>query len=179
MTLIEFLAWEENQTERHEFFGGETFAIVGGTARHNRVTLNLASRIGDHLDGTTCQVFTENMQVQMAYGVLYPDVMVSCGKAEAGDEQTVTDPKLIIEVLSPSTRGYDQRDKFILYRTLASLREYALIDPVKRQVEVFTWAEGGTWTLTDQTAADVLTLASIDCKLAMELVFKGVESEAQ
>ena len=179
MTLIEFLAWEENQTERHEFFGGETFAIVGGTARHNRVTLNLASRIGDHLDGTTCQVFAENMQVQMADGVLYPDVMVSCGKAEAGDEQTVTDPKLIIEVLSPSTRGYDQRDKFILYRTLASLREYALIDPVKRQVEVFTWAEGGTWTLTDQTAADVLTLASIDCKLAMELVFKGVESEAQ
>ena len=179
MTLTEFLVWEENQTERHEFFGGETFAIVGGTARHNRVTLNLASRIGDHLDGTTCQVFAENMQVQMADGVLYPDVMVSCGKTEAGDEQTVTDLKLIIEVLSPSTRGYDQRDKFILYRTLASLREYALIDPVKRQVEVFTWAEGGTWTLTDQTAADVLTLASIDCKLAMELVFKGVESEAQ
>ena len=178
-TLPDFLAWEEHQTERHEFFRGETFAIVGGTARHNRVTLNLASRIGDHLDGTTCQVFAENLQVQMADGVLYPDVMVSCGKTEAGDEQTVTDPKLIIEVLSPSTRGYDQRDKFILYRTLASLREYALIDPVKRQVEVFTWAEGGTWTLTDQTAADVLTLASIDCKLAMELVFKGVESEAQ
>ena len=55
MTLTEFLAWEEHQTERHEFFGGETFAMVGGTARHNRVILNLASRIGDHLDGTTCQ----------------------------------------------------------------------------------------------------------------------------
>ena len=106
--------------------------------------------------------------------------MVSCGKAEAGDEQTVTDPKLIIEVLSPSTRGYDQRDKFILYRTLASLREYALIDPVKRQVEVFTLGDGGdAWTLTDQTAADVLTLASIDCRLPMELVFKGVASETQ
>ena len=70
MTLIEFLVWEEHQTERHEFFGGETFAIAGGTARHNRVILNLASRIGDHLDGTTCQVFAENMQVQMADGVL-------------------------------------------------------------------------------------------------------------
>ena len=153
--------------------------MVGGTARHNRVILNLASRIGDHLDGTACQVFAENMKVQIPDGVLYPDVLVTCGKAEAGDEQVVIDPKLIIEVLSPSTRGYDKRDKFILYRSLASLREYALIDPSKRQVEVFTWAEGGTWTLTDQTAADVLTLASIDCKLAMELVFKGVESEAQ
>ena len=141
--------------------------------------LNLASRIGDHLDGTTCQVFAENMKVQIAEGVVYPGVMVTCGKAEAGDEQTVSDPKLIVEVLSPSTRGYDKRDKFILYRSLASLREYALIDPAKRQVEVFTWAEGGTWTLTDQTAADVLTLASIDCTLAMELVFKGVASDAK
>ena len=176
MSTTEFLAWEEHQPERHEFYLGETFAMVGGTARHNRVILNLASRIGDHLDGTTCQVFAENMKVQIAEGVLYPDVMVTCGKAQAGDEQTVTDPKLIIEVLSPSTRGYDKRDKFILYRTLASLREYALIDPAKRQVEVFTLAEGGTWTLTDQTAADMLTLASIDCKLSMESVFKGVES---
>ena len=178
MTMVEFLVWEEHQPERNEFFRGETFAMVGGTARHNRVILNLASRIGDHLDGTTCQVFAENMKVQISEGVLYPDVMVTCGKAEAGDEQTVTDPKLIVEVLSPSTKGYDKRDKFILYRTLASLREYVLIDPVKRQVEVFTMAEGGTWTLTDQTGADVLTLTSIDCKLSMQLVFKGVEFEA-
>ena len=87
--------------------------------------------------------------------------------------------RLIIEVLSPGTRGYYQRDKFITDRSLSSLREYALIDPAKRQVKIFTWAEGGTGTLTDQTAADVLTLASINCKLAKELVFKGVESDAQ
>lgn len=176
MNLADFLTWEAHQTERHEFFRGETFAMVGGTARHNRVILNLASRIGDHLDGTKCQVFAENMKLQVPDGVLYPDVMVTCGKAEAGDEQTVTDPKLIIEVLSPSTRGYDKRDKFILYRSLASLREYVLIDPAQRQVEVFIWAEGGTWTLTDQTTAEALTLASIECTLDMTLVFKGVQS---
>ena len=179
MSLAEFMAWENAQPDRHEFYRGETFAMVGGTARHNRVILNLASRIGDHLDGTPCQVFAENMKVQLAdEGVLYPDVLVTCGKAEAGDEQVVTDPKLIIEVLSPSTKGYDKRDKFILYRTLASLREYVLIDPVKRQIEVFTLAEAGAWLLTDQTKADALSLASIDCRLPTELVFKGVESEA-
>ena len=140
--------------------------------------MNLASRIGDRLDGTPCQVFAENMKVQLAEGVLYPDVMVTCGKAVAGDEQTITDPKLIIEVLSPSTKGYDKRDKFILYRTLSSLREYVLIDPSKRQVEVFTLADAGAWLLTDQTNAGELTLSSIDCKLPLELVFKGVESEA-
>jgi Uma2 family endonuclease len=103
-------------------------------------------------------------------------VVVTCGKSEAGDEQIVTDPTLTIEVLSPGTKDYDKRDKFILYRTLLSLREHALIDPAQRQVEVFTLAQGGTWTLTDQTTAAVLTWASIACELPMESVFRGVES---
>jgi Uma2 family endonuclease len=171
MTLPEFLAWEEQQAERHEFYRGETFAMVGGTARHNRVILNLASRINDYLDGTLCQVFAENMKFQLAEGVLYPDVMVTCGKSDAGDEQTILDPKLVIEVLSPSTKGYDKRDKFILYGTLASHREYALIDLAKRQVEVFMLTPGGAWLLTDQTGAENLTLASIDCMVSMPLVF--------
>lgn len=178
MTLNEFLAWEEAQTERHEFYKGETFAMVGGAARHNRVIMNLGSRIAAHLDGTGCQAFTESMKVQIADGILYPDVVVTCGKAEAGDEKIITDPKLVIEVLSPSTKGYDQRDKFILYRTLPSLREYALIDPTDRRVEVFTLAEAGAWMLVDQTQAETLTLRSIDLAIPMEFVFKGVERAA-
>lgn len=179
LTLAEFLQWEDAQAERHEFYRGDIFAMVGGTARHNRVILNLASCIDGHLDGTGCQVFTENMKLQLADdGILYPDVMVTCGKAEAGDELVVTDPKLIIEVLSPSTKGYDKRDKFILYRTLPSLREYVLIDPEKRQVEVFTLADAGAWLLTDQTGAGALTLQAIDLVMPFEQVFKGVVREA-
>lgn len=174
MTLTDFLAWEAQQPERHEFYGGKTFTMAGGTARHNRVVLNLASRIGDHLDGTPCQVFATSMQVLIADGVLYPDVMVTCAKAEAGDEQTATDPKVIIEVLSPETKGFDQRVKFILYRTLASLRQYVLIDPAKRLVEVFTLAQDEVWLAADQSRASVLWLSSIDCRVPTELVFKGV-----
>lgn len=179
MTLDEFMAWENEQTERHEFYRGEVFGMVGGTARHNRVIMNLGSGIAEHLDGTGCQVFSESMKVQLATeGILYPDLMVTCGKADAGDEQVITDPKLVIEVLSPSTKGYDKRDKFILYRTLASLREYVLIDPAKRQLEVFTLTHAGAWLLTDQTGTDELVLTSIDCRLPMGVVFKGVESES-
>ncbi|MCW7540394.1 Uma2 family endonuclease [Aquabacterium sp. A7-Y] len=177
-TLAEFLACEEHQTERHEFFRGEIFAIVGGTARHNRVVMNLGSRIADHLDGSGCQAFTESMKVQIAEGILYPDVVVTCGKALAGDEQIIADPKLIIEVLSPSTKGYDKRDKFILYRSLPSLREYVLIDPAEQRVEVFTLADADAWTLVDQTKANDLTLSSIDLKLPMASAFKGVEQAA-
>jgi Uma2 family endonuclease len=179
MTLTEFLAWEELQPGKNEFCRTETFAMVGGTARHNRVILNLASHIGQHLDSTGCQVFAQNMKVQIAdEAILYPDVLVTCGKPDAGDEQTITDPKLIIEVLSPSTKGYDKREKFILYRALESLRQYVLIDPAKRQIEVFTLADAGAWLLTDQTKAQELTLTSIDCKIPMSLLFKGVEPEA-
>lgn len=177
MTLNQFLAWEEEQAERHEFYRGETFAMVGGTARHNRVILNLASRIGDKLDGTPCQVFTQSMKVQIAEGILYPDVMVTCGKAVAGDEQVIHDPKLVIEVLSPSTKGYDRRDKFILYRTLESLMEYVLIDPADGRVEVFTRAGEDAWTLVDQSKAAQLTLSSVDLALPIEAVFNGVNQD--
>jgi Uma2 family endonuclease len=180
MTQVEFLAWEAHQPIRHEFYEGETFAMVGGTARHNRVILNLVSRISDHLDGTMCQVFAENMKVLLSNdAVLYPDVVVSCGKAQAGDEQFIADPKLIIEVLSPSTKGYDKRDKFILYRSLPSLRDYVLIDPIKREIELFSLTDKGAWLLTDQTHMTELWLPSIDCKLSMHLVFKGVQSEVK
>jgi len=77
--------------------------------------------------------------------VLYPDVMVTCGKALAGDEQFVMNRTLVIEVLLPRATGYDKRDKLLLYRTLASLREFVLVDAATRQVEVFTRAEEGVW----------------------------------
>jgi Uma2 family endonuclease len=180
MTMAEFLAWEAEQPDRHEFYRGEIFAMVGGSLRHNRVILNLASRIGGHLDGTPCQVFAEGVKVGLTEGYLYPDVMVTCGRAEAGDEQVVTDPKLVIEVMSPSTKGYDKRDKFILYRSLESLREYVLIDPADRRVEVFTLADAAAekWTMVDQSRAEALTLSSIDLMMPMEAVFKGVERAA-
>jgi len=178
MSFAEFLDWEQGQQERHEFFKGEIFGMVGATARHNRVILNLAGGLLAHLDGTPCQVFSETMKVQLAdEAVLYPDLMVACGKPLAGDEQVVSDPTLVIEVLSPSTRGYDKRDKFILYRTLPSLREYALVDPVTRAVEVFTLTPTG-WLLTDQTQSAELVLQSVGLRLPMERVFRGTATAA-
>ena len=178
MSLAQFLAWEQQQPVRHEFHRGEVFAIVGGTARHNRVILNLTGHVGVHLDGSPCQVFAEGMQVHVDERVLYPDVVVTCGSTVAGDEQVIHDPKLVIEVLSPSTKGYDRRDKFILYRSLPSLQEYVLVDPSGFTVEVFTRAVAGAWTFVDQTKAGALTLSSIDLALPLDAVFKGVERSA-
>lgn len=149
--------------------------MAGRTARHNRAVLNLGCGIARHLDGSGCQVFTQSMKVWVADGILYPDVVVTCDKAWAGDEQIVSDPKLVLEVLS--TKGYDQRHKFDLYRSLPSLQEYALIDPVERGVEVFTLIDGA-WGLVDQKNAGVLTLRSIDLTMSMGVVFKGIDQIA-
>jgi len=129
MTLDELMTFEEGQVARHEFCAGEVFAMDGVSGRHNRVVLNLALRIANLLEGTACEVFAKSMKMRCADGMLYPDVMVTCGKALAGDEQVVMDQTLVIEVLLPLTTGYDMRDKFLLYRTLASL----LVDDNYRQ----------------------------------------------
>lgn len=97
MTLAEFLDWESSQPERFEFRRGQVIRMDDISARHNRVAMNLAGRIGQHLDGTACQVFATGMKVQAEESVLYPDVLVTCGKATAGDEQLVHGPKLLIE----------------------------------------------------------------------------------
>jgi Uma2 family endonuclease len=180
MTLAEFLAWEELQQGRNEFYRGEVFAVESSSARYNQVVLNLAGRIGDHLGGSSCQVFATSMKVLIDEGALYPDVLVTCGNAEAGDEQFITDPKLIIEVLAPNAGGYDKRCKFALYRTLPSLREYALVDSGTRQAEVFTMLESSdAWLFKDQSATQTLVLESIGLTLPMAEIFTGVEANAE
>lgn len=173
MNLSQFLAWEGDQPERYEFYRGKAFALGSGTARHNRTVLNLAKRIGDHLSGSRCQVFATRIKAQAAEGVFYPDVMVTCGKADAGDESTVNDPVLIVEV-SSITDGYDKRDKFDIYRTLTSLREFVLIDPQRRRAESYTLSEHGRWLRSNRREGSALRLTSIDLTVPLVAVFDGL-----
>lgn len=179
MTLAEFMAWENEQQERHEYYRGEWFNMVGGTRGHNRVVNNLVFRLNIHLDNSPCQVFSEAMKVQVGDdAILYPDVLVTCDKQFKADELVVTSPTLIVEVLSPSTQRYDRSEKFAIYRKLPSLREYVLIDPETRRAEVFRPERDGSCAYLDMTEAGVLTLSSIDCELPLEWVFKGMDSES-
>ena len=180
ISLAEYMAWEAEQDSRNEFCRGEVFAMVGGRRGHSRIIGNLVRHLGNHLDGTSCQVFSEGMKVQIADDtVLYPDVFVTCDKRFRFDELVVTEPILVVEVLSPATQGYDRSAKFAFYRRLASLREYGLIDPDTRRVEVFRPAEDGHWKLFDMSGGDVLSLESVGCKIELAAVFKGMDSDVQ
>lgn len=177
-SLAEYLAWEAEQATRHEFFRGEIFAMVGGRRGHGRIVANLMRHLGNHLDDTPCQAFSKNMKVQVGDdAVLYPDVFVTCDKRFSADDRVFTEPVLVIEVLSPSTQRYDRREKFAIYRKLSSLREYVLIDPDTRGVEVYRPHADGTATFVDMTDQGMLVLESVGCRMALEALFKGMESD--
>ena len=175
MTLEEFLAWEDLQPERHEFYSGEVFATVGGRRIHECVIGNLAYRLRSHLAGSACQVFAAGMKLELTDNtVLYPDVMVTCDRADLRADRAMRSPTLVIEVLSPSTQGYDRSQKFALYRQLASLKEYILIDPETLRIEGFRREPDDRWLLVDMSQHALMDCASVGCAVPLAQVFEGV-----
>ena len=176
-TLAEYLAWEDEQPGRNEYWRGEVFAMVGARRGHGRVIANFSHFFWDHLGGTPCQAFSEGMKVQVGHdAVLYPDVFVTCEPEFDADQPVFTAPILIIEVLSHSTQAYDRSLKFAIYRRLSSLQEYVLVDPQTRRVEVFRLGDDGLWNLLDMSDGPELELASIDLRLGLDQVFNGMDS---
>ena len=179
LTLEDFLLWENEQPDKHEYYKGEVFAMVGGRRVHGCVVANLSRSIGNALRGSPCRVFAEGMKVQPANDtILYPDVFVTCDAADLRTDMIFKSPMLVIEVLSPSTQAYDRSLKFALYRRMASLQEYALVDPDTRRIEVFRVGADGLWVLHDMSERSALTLVSVGCDIAMIDVFDGVEPPA-
>ena len=178
LSLQEFLDWEDQQAERHEFRRGEVFAMVGARRVHGRVSLNVAFSLTGQLKGSPCQVFADSMKLKIgADTILYPDVFVTCDPADLRTELVFTAPTLVVEVLSPSTQSYDRGSKFTLYRSLPSLREYMLVDPDTREVQLFRRGADGLFTLHDLTGREHIRLESVSCELLATDVFDGVEPE--
>lgn len=179
LTLEAFLAWESTQSGRHEFHAGEVFAMVGARRTHGRVVSNLNAAFFNALRGGPCQVFAEGMKLQVADDtILYPDVFVTCDKADLATEQVFRAPSVVVEVLSPSTQAYDRSVKFAFYRRLASLREYVLVDPDTRRVESFRRGEGDVWTFHDMSDDAAVRIACLDIALPIADVFDGIEPPA-
>ena len=179
-SLDDFLAWEETQPERHEFVRGEVFAMVGARRVHGIVSGNIFAILRQQLRGSPCRAFHESMKLKAAENALfYPDVFVTCDPADLRTEQVFTAPTVVVEVLSPSTQAYDRGQKFTCYRSLASLREYLLVDPDTRELQLFRRGTDGLFTLHDLTGIPRVDLSSIGCSLPAEEIFDGLEPPLQ
>jgi Uma2 family endonuclease len=173
-----YLAWEAAQPTKNEFLAGEIFAMVGATDAHNTISLNVASLIKSHLRGGPCRVFTLDIKVrvQAADAYFYPDVFVTCDERDHANRLEKAHPKLIIEVLSESTADYDRGEKFAVFRRIAELEEYVLIDPDLQTIDRFQRGAAGEWILHDVRGMATLHLASIDLKLPTRDIFEGVSA---
>lgn len=176
-TPEEYLAWEVQQLDKHEYIGGEVFAMAGGEDRHATVSGNIYMTLRAHLRGTMCRVYMADVRVQTNEAFFYPDVFVTCSQADAQDRLRKREPSLIVEVLSPSTAAFDAGAKFAHYRSITSLQEYLLVDIERRSADLFRKTAEGLWTLHPFALADTLHLASVELRTPVTTLFADLEED--
>jgi Uma2 family endonuclease len=178
-TVDEYLQLEQTSEIRHEYLGGQIFAMSGGSKQHNTITLNIASRVRSHLRGGSCSVFMADMKVRIQLAnqnkniFYYPDVIVSCDPNDQ-DSFSLNYPCLIIEVLSPSTELTDRREKLVNYRNLETLQEYVLVSQEEIKVEIYRKDAQGNWSLTILGKGNELRLDSVGLTLTMADIYEDV-----
>jgi len=175
-----YLAWEEQQAEKHEYVRGEVFAMVGARREHVVVAGNLYAAFKLRLRGGPCQAYISDLKlrVESADAFFYPDVVVSCDARDQVASQFIAYPILIVEVLSESTAAFDRGDKFAAYRTLPSLQEYVLVDITARRVETFRRTPDQEWLFHEYTAdAGGCRFPSLDLSVPFDEIFEGVSPE--
>lgn len=183
LTPEEYLEIERKAPFKSEFYDGEMFAMAGAGWAHNLVVWNVIAELGSQLRGRPCSGFPSDIRVRVTATGLYtyPDVVVVCAKPEFLDERrdTLLNPTLIVEVLSPSTEAYDRGRKFEHYRSIETLREYLLISSDRVLVERYTRQQAGQWLFTSfGNSADAIDLESVGCRVTAAALYDKVDFSA-
>ncbi|AHY48167.1 Uncharacterized protein conserved in cyanobacteria (plasmid) [Rubrobacter radiotolerans] len=175
LSVGEYLALERGSSVRHEYVGGELYAITGASRRHNRIALNIARRLADAAEGSPCRVYVSDMKVRVEEAFYYPDVMVCCERPPE-DEYTEDAPCVVVEVLSPSTEGTDRREKLAAYERIPSLKAYVIVAQDERLVTHYARDETGRWRRGDLTGEGRLPVSCPEgAELTLDEVYAGVE----
>jgi Uma2 family endonuclease len=180
LALQEYLRREEKAEYKSEFYRGEIFAMWGGSPEHNDVSGNIFAALRGRLRGSSCRPSNSDQRIRIPENGLctYPDVSIVCGEREYDqlDPQAITNPVVVIEVLSPTTERYDRGKKFELYRELASLREYVLVSVEGPSIEKFTRRDDDTWVLMPLKGMDAeLKLESAGIVLPFREIYEDIE----
>jgi len=175
-SIEEYLQMENEALEKHTYYQGEIFAMSGAGNRHNIIAINIIVSLANSLKGKSCKPFGSDMRIHIPQNTLftYPDISVICGDIinPNGDENSATNPTVIIEILSPSTRNYDRGVKFMLYRAIPTLKEYILVEAESIHVEQFAINKEGLWQLKEFSSQDdELKLESINVNLILKDIY--------
>lgn len=168
----EYIQGELNSTIKHELINGEVFAMVGASAVHNLISLNIAGALHQHLKGKPCRAYVNDMKVRIAENFYYPDVLVDCSKLSS-NMYFVETPILLVEVLSASTKSYDKTFKLQQYQLIPTLQEYLMVDQDRQLVELRSRLDD--WQPQYYEMGDELMLQSVGLKLAVADVYDGID----
>ncbi len=178
----EYLALEEAAEDKSEYIDGEIFPMAGGSTNHNRIAGNFYAALNFAFKHEDYDVFMSDVRLWIPKRRIYtyPDVMLVAGKPEYYNNRTdtITNPQLIIEVLSPSTKGYDKSKKFEGYRTIPTFQEYLLIDQTRIYIEHYQKTDDKRWLFSDYDESDVtIRLASVSLEIPISDIYNKVNFE--
>jgi len=178
-TRQEYLNLEEQNSYKSEFYNGEIYAMSGGTRNHNLISTNLIREIGVQLKGSRCKTFSSDLKIHIAAAnsFVYPDVFVVCGEEAYYEDRplAVTNPILIVEVLSESTANWDRSGKFRLYEQLDSLEEYMIVEQNLPQIDVFRRNAEGLWVLEHYDGLEAsIELKSVGVQLPAHEIYSNI-----
>lgn len=179
MTEQEYLQFERNSPIKHEYWGGEVFAMSGARRAHNVIASNTNRALGNELEEKPCEVYPSDMRVRTPNGLYtYPDLTVVCGEPEFVDDEfdTLLNPVLIVEILSRSTETYDRTEKLKQYRAIPSVTQYLMISSLRPLVELHTRQPDGGWAhQAAYSMEDSLELSSCGCSLKLADIYRKVK----
>ncbi len=177
LTVEEYLAWEENNFEKHEYIDGEVRCMAGATGRHNRITSNTNTAIGRQLDDSDCFLLSSEMRVKSGETrYVYPDLSAVCGEEifERENEMELLNPILVIEVTSPSTIDIDRGEKRDSYFAVSSIQTYLIIDQHRPCLELNTRADTGWQVEIFERLDNIIPLKILNCELSLAQVYRGI-----
>ncbi|MEH2276578.1 MAG: Uma2 family endonuclease [Nostoc sp.] len=188
-TPEEYLELEEAADYKSEYIDGQIIPMAGGTANHNRISLNLNAALNFAFRQQDYEVFTGDLRlwIPQKRTYMYPDVMIIAGEPEFFNNRRdiILNPQIIVEVLSKSTKGYDREDKFQAYRTISTFQEYLLIDQTRIHVDQFSKTGKKQWTLREYDEEDeAIALVTVPFEISLQdlynkVKFEPVESEGE
>lgn len=180
ITPQEYLAFERQAEEKHEFVDGIIYAMSGASLRHNTIAWNISANLHFQFRGRNCQAMASDMRVKVnETDYVYPDIVGLCGDVKLEDEQvdTLLNPTVIIEVLSKSTQNYDKNKKMALYQNLPTVQDYVLVAQDEYRVEHYQRKSQNQWLLTILTeSAQILQLSSVNAEILFQDIYARVEN---
>ena len=178
-TAEEYLGWERAADVKSEYYDAEIVMMAGGSPAHSRIANSVGRHLGNALDGSSCGVFNSDLKVRSsAMQFVYPDVTVVCGELEFHDvlQDVVTNPRLIVEVLSPSTEHQGRHVKWLRYQQITALTDYLLVWQDELVVEHFSRSADADWRYVAYLGLDAeLVVSSLDCHIPLRRIYDGID----